>query len=407
MLASRLAKTLAALFPDGEIPRFGVAVSGGGDSFALLDLLHLNKVQMDVVSINHGLRPEAASEVALVSNYCSARCLSHDVLHWTWDGRGSVQLAAREGRSKLMSQWAKTRGISHVVLGHTKDDQAETFLMRLTRGSGVDGLAAMAPVTKHNGMIWLRPMLGIKRSELRAHLTLRNILWAEDPSNEDMAYDRVRARKALDVLTPLGLHVDRLALTADHMGRARVALDYAESILTQEVARIEAGDVVIEWDRFNRAPEELRTRLLANALGWVSGQIYRPRYTALKAAMATKSTYVLQGCVIIRKKNTFRISREWAAVAKTRCAVGELWDGRWLLSGKAKKSLYVRALGEEGLRECAAWRNTGKPRQSLFATPSIWHEKTLISAPLAGLARGWRAEIVPERLHFPRSFESH
>ncbi|PSL19966.1 tRNA lysidine(34) synthetase TilS [Shimia abyssi] len=395
----RLAETLAGFFV-GDAPRIGVAVSGGGDSMAMLDLLRRAGVALDVVSVDHGFRAEAADEMTLVARYCARHVLRHDVLSWSWDGRGNKQDAAREGRAALIADWAVARGLGHVALGHTLDDQAETVLMRLSRGSGVDGLAAMMPVSQRLGVRWLRPVLSVQRAELRAYLRAEEQAWADDPSNDDTSYDRVRVRKLLEGLEPMGLSAKRLARTAAHMARARDALDWALGALVREVVTLDSGDVVITLPKFAAAPEDLQTRLLARALGWISGDAYKPRYSALEAALKSKTVFALSGCLVIRKRDQLRITREWAAVAESCCAVGELWDGRWRLTGDAQNGMEIRALGEAGLAECTEWRATGRPRQSLLASPSVWHNGVLVAAPLAGLDAGWYAEIVPEHGDF-------
>ncbi|MGX9351084.1 tRNA lysidine(34) synthetase TilS [Shimia sp. W99] len=399
-LQDRLAEGLAGVFPENERSRIGVAVSGGGDSMALLDLLRVAGWELAVVSVNHGLREEAAEEIALVAEYCARFGIAHEVLAWGWDGRGSVQAAARDGRRALISDWAKRRGIGHVALGHTADDQAETVLMRLGRGSGVDGLAAMAPVLARDGIVWLRPLLDVRRAELRDHLRQAGLVWADDPSNDDPAYDRIKARQALELLAPLGVSVERLTRTAAHMARARAALDYAERQLVAEAVTFDAGDVVIALAAFDAAPEELRTRVVARALNWVSGQVYKPRFDALQAALAAETTTALHGCLVIRKGGCLRITREWAAVAGVRCDITAAWDGRWRLDGPGQAGLEIAALGEAGIAECPDWRATGRPRVSVLASPAIWQGARLVAAPLAGRAEGWSARITGKRADF-------
>ena len=141
----------------------GVAVSGGGDSVALLLMLATvaRGRPLAAVTVDHGLRPESGDEAAAVEALCAARGIPHATLRWNgWDGAGNLQDRARQARRTLIGAWARANGIGAVALGHTLDDQAETFLMRLARGSGVDGLSGMAPATRAEGVLWLRPLLG-------------------------------------------------------------------------------------------------------------------------------------------------------------------------------------------------------------------------------------------------------
>ncbi len=405
---ARLAETLAASLSHafgGDVPdRIGIAVSGGGDSMALLDLLvRWGQSQVHVVSVNHGLRAAAADELALVARYCTAKGLSHEILQWQWNGSGSVQTAAREARRFLIGDWARAHGVSHVALGHTEDDQAETVLMRLARGSGVDGLAAMREASVQGGICWLRPVLGVRREALRVHLRRVGQQWADDPSNEDPRYDRVKVRKVLDALAPLGLSVERLSQTAQHMARARDALDEGLAQLIADVVTQDAGDLVLDRDGLAAAPEELRLRLVSCALGWVSGQTYRPRFKALQAAMQAQVPHALQGCLLIPHKTSLTITREWAAVAQARCSLNDVWDARWRVSGPVGDVVdgEIAALGEDGLAQIPEWRDTGRRRQALLASPAVWGREGLIAAPLAQARGPWQVHLVPERVRFP------
>ena len=204
---------------------------------------------------------------------CAERGIPHTLLRWEEPaGAGNLQARAREARRRLIGDWARGRGIGAVALGHTLDDQAETFLLRLARGSGVDGLSGMAPVTRADGLVWLRPLLAVRRAALRDWLVARGVAWAEDASNADPRFERVRARAALPLLAPLGLGPERLAATAAAMARAREALERATAELAARAVEAgPAGDLALDPGALAGAPEEIRLRLLAAALCWVSG----------------------------------------------------------------------------------------------------------------------------------------
>ncbi|MCH2068181.1 tRNA lysidine(34) synthetase TilS [Shimia sp. MIT910701] len=399
MLLTQLSNALDRAFGTDVPTKLGVAVSGGGDSMALLDLLRLwGKAELAVVSVNHGLRTEAAEELGLVASYVAQHDLSHDILQWHWDRTGNLQNAAREGRRTAIADWAKANKLQHVALGHTQDDQAETFLMRLSRGSGVDGLACMSELRNRDGLTWLRPMLEISREDLRQHLRDNGILWADDPSNEDPRFDRVKARQMYETLTPLGLTTDRLAQTAAHMGRERDVRDWALNTAAQNYATLDAGDVVLEAEAQKALPEALYSRLMAEALSAVSGAEYKPRFRALRAAIEAGQPISLHGCLILPSKQSVRITRELAAIQETRCHVSEIWDGRWRFvppEGLDVTEMEIAALGEQGLREIDDWRSLGRPRPSVLASPAVWHGEKLIAAPLAGLKNGWHVRHLP------------
>lgn len=392
----------------------GIAVSGGGDSMALLHLLHgwagARAVRLSAASVDHGLRPEAANEARMVAETCAELGISHDILKWSgWDGQGNLQAQARRARYRLLAAWAAGRGVEAVALGHTRDDQAETFLMRLARGSGVDGLAAMRFDWTADNMRWLRPLRGVSRAALRQYLTGKAATWLEDPSNDDLRFDRIKARRALDVLAPMGVDADRLADTARSMALARKALQHYAHVAASELCQTQYGDVLIGKNAA-KLPAETRYRLFAHALMWVASARYRPRFEALVEAVAQGfggETRSLHGCLIVPETGSIRICREVQAVKGEVCAPGGLWDGRWRLTGaNADEADEVRALGD-ALRQCPDWRATGLPRASLMASPALWRRGALVAAPLAGLANGWSAEIAPESTNFFTSILSH
>ncbi|MHC0053340.1 tRNA lysidine(34) synthetase TilS [Actibacterium sp. D379-3] len=395
--------------------RLGVAVSGGGDSLALLHLVRDwaagAGVPVAAVTVDHGLRPDAAQEAAFVAGTCARLGVPHDILKWSdWKGQGNLQDQARRARYALMTDWARARGIDAVALGHTADDQAETFVMRLARGSGVDGLSGMAGDHHAHGVRWLRPLLGQRRGVLRSYLTGIGQRWIDDPSNEDPAYDRVRARRALAVLDGLGITADGLADTCMRLSLAREALERLARDVAQAAAATDRGDVVLQCGALLNAPRETQLRLVAHALCWVASAEYRPRLGALTenyAQVLAGASRSLHGCLMIPSHGQIRITREYSAVRDTTCAPDVLWDRRWRLSGPPDKGLELRALGQAGLRVCPAWRGTGLPRASLLATPAVWRGDELVAAPLAGLANGWRAELAQGTQSFAETLISH
>ncbi|WP_268234503.1 tRNA lysidine(34) synthetase TilS [Frigidibacter albus] len=394
-----LLRTIIAALTPGRIERLGVAVSGGGDSVALLHLLAAWRAaggpDLAAVTVDHGLRPEAAAEAEAVAVVCAGLGVPHTVLRWQWDRRGNLQDAARRARQRLIAEWAAGQGAGAVALGHTADDQAETVLLRLARGSGVDGLSGMAAERRAEGVLWLRPLLEVRRGALRDWLRTRGVGWAEDPSNDDPRFDRVKARQALAALAPLGLDVAGLADTAARMRMAREALAQTAQAAARGLGRIDAGDVVLA-SGFAGLPEETRLRIAAHALRWIGGGDYRPRLAALQGALAAAQggkPATLAGCLLLPEAGGLRIAREPQAVAATTGLVGDLWDGRWRLEGPGPADCEVRALGAAGLALCPGWRETGRPHAGLAATPAVWRGANLVAAPLAGHPAGWRAEL--------------
>ena len=387
-IGQALAAALAAA-PDGEV---GVAVSGGGDSLALLLLLRATGRAVAAVTVDHGLREGSAAEAEAVAALCAGRGIPHAIRRWEgWEGRGNLQDQARQARRRLIADWAAGRGIGAVALGHTLEDQAETVVMRLARGSGVDGLSGMRPVTEACGILWLRPLLSVRRETLRAWLRAEGVAWADDPSNDDERFDRIRARRALPALAALGLGPERLAATARAMGRARAALERATAELA--AACLDdggAGDLVLDPTPFGAGSEEVRLRLLSGALAWVSGAPYRPRLVRLEAALAAVEGgrighgATLHGCVMRARGGRIAIRRELARMADAVPLAAGRWDGRWQIDGAAPagEGLMIGALGAGGLAKIAD-RLPGPAREALAASPAIWREGVLVAAPVA------------------------
>lgn len=390
------AKAIETAFPRAP-HALALAVSGGGDSMALLhiaaDWARGRAIGLHAATVDHGLRPEAEEEAARVADAARALGVPHTTLRWTdRDGQGNLQDVARRARRALIEVWAAPLGVDAVLTGHTMDDQAETVLMRLARGSGVDGLAGIAP-SRQWVEVWLRPLLAVRRAELREWLRHRGIAWSEDPSNDDPRFDRVRARQMMDTLSDLGLTVERLAATARHMRLGREVLDAAARDLAGRAVTVEAGDLVIDEGMLAAAPADTRMRFLAAALQWVSRAPYRPRYAALERLADGAGGGALHGCLLLSRRGRLRISREHAAVADLSCATDEVWDGRWRFEGPHAPGLSVRALTARGLALCPHWRETGMPAASLEASPAVWSGPDLVAAPLAGMANGWAAKL--------------
>ena len=357
-----------------------------------------------VATVDHGLRPEAAEEAAAVGAACAALGVPHDTLHWRWNGVGNLQDAARRGRTGALAAWAQARGLRVVALGHTQDDIAETFLMRLARDAGVDGLAAMAARRDVGGITFLRPLLGVSRADLRGWLLRRGVAWTDDPSNDDPRFDRVRARRALAAMAEAGVDGAAIAALAGKMADVRAALEAATADAVARFVRIDAGDVILDTQGLTALSAEIRRRLLLAAVIWVASAEYGPRGAEMErfvAAALDGRPATLAGCRTSHARGRMRITREMRAVAGLTCPVGGVWDGRWRVSGPDSNDLpdglVLRALGEAGLAACPDWRAAPHPRATLVASPAVWSGMELVAAPLAGFGQGWVAQCQPPK----------
>ncbi|MEM8729614.1 MAG: tRNA lysidine(34) synthetase TilS [Pseudomonadota bacterium] len=382
--------------------RLGVAVSGGSDSLALLHSLSRcfaqGSVALHAVTVDHGLRPEAAQEAAQVAAFADSLGLPHTTLQWDgWNGQGNLQACARDARYRLIGEWARANKIASVATGHTADDQAETVVMRLARSSGVNGLSAMSVRRTLHGVSIVRPMLGLTRKDLRAYLRRQGISWTDDPSNDDLRFERIQVRQALEHLDKLGVSVSRLAEVAGNMGEAREALDWYTFVTARDIACVKGGDVVVDLRRFRTLPREIARRLILNAVRWIGRADYPPRRSAMGEAIDAirrgRGT-TLGGCRIVVSGTSIWICREFAAARAERAQPGQLWDGRWTLFGPVDQGgLHIAALGQRGLETVPDWRDTGVPSVALLASPGVWQGDELVAAPLAGWSNGWRADL--------------
>ncbi|HTU12910.1 MAG TPA: tRNA lysidine(34) synthetase TilS [Allosphingosinicella sp.] len=257
---ARFRADLAALA--GPAPaRFGVAVSGGPDSLALLLLAEAAfPGRLEAATVDHGLRPESGSEAAFVRDLCGARGIAHASLAGP-PVAGNVQSGARALRYRLLAAWARERGLAFLLTAHHQDDQAETLLMRLRRGAGLAGLAGIRPRAEIEGLAVLRPLLGWRRAALAAVVAAAGLTPVADPSNMDERYDRARLRRQLgetDWLDP-----PALARSAAALAEAEQALDWTVEQLIAE--RTDATRDGLSFDAAD-VPAELRRRALLRLL---------------------------------------------------------------------------------------------------------------------------------------------
>lgn len=202
-----------------HLDRLAVGVSGGADSLALSLMLQeeLSPLGIKIIAltVDHGLRKESTEEAYYVARIMKAYQIEHHILRWEGNKPlTGIEEAAREARYNLLKNWCFENNVKAVAVAHQAHDQAETFLMRLQRGSGLDGLCGMRPVSSRDGLLILRPLLKIMPEELRRYLKERQLQWVEDPSNQCNEFLRVRARKFMPLLEEqLGITPKRLVET--------------------------------------------------------------------------------------------------------------------------------------------------------------------------------------------------
>jgi tRNA(Ile)-lysidine synthase len=269
------------LFADWKTaPALVLAVSGGPDSIALMWLMArwrrglARGPRLVAVTVDHGLRSEAAREARDVKHLARTLELEHRTMRWTGaKPKTGVPAAARAARYQLLAQAARHAGATHVLTAHTRDDQAETLLMRLLRGSGIAGLSAMARQSEREGFLLARPLLHVAKSRLIATLGKAKIDFADDPTNRDRTFTRPRLRELLPALAAEGGDARALARLASRLARANAAVeilaDGAERYLAlkSSAAGLGGGDAqTFDATAFAALPEEIRLRLLKRAI---------------------------------------------------------------------------------------------------------------------------------------------
>jgi tRNA(Ile)-lysidine synthase len=271
-----------------DLPGLVLAVSGGPDSTALLVLAarwakRLKRApKLIAVTIDHGLRPEAAREAAMVKRLARRLGVPHRTLHWRGKKpQSGLQEAARHARYALLAQIAMRARFAHILTAHTLDDQAETVLFRLARGSGLTGLGGMMhasplPAGQAGTMFLVRPLLRIAKARLYATLNAAKIAYSEDPSNRDPRFTRARLRDLMPALAREGLDGRGLARLAARARRADQAIEFAVSAAHAALAPSpwpDRGPVMFDTPRFADLPAEVGLRLLGRAIAHTGDEL--------------------------------------------------------------------------------------------------------------------------------------
>ncbi|MDB5598576.1 MAG: tRNA(Ile)-lysidine synthase [Xanthobacteraceae bacterium] len=271
------------LFDDlSDIPCLLIAVSGGPDSTALLWLAARWRgrrkagPKLVAVTVDHGLRPEGALEAKAVKRFATELGIEHRTLRWTGDKpKTGLQEAARDARYLLLARAARRAGARHVLTAHTLDDQAETVLFRLARGSGIAGLSGMARVVALGDLLLVRPLLALPKVRLLATLKTAGVTFAEDPSNRDPRFTRTRLRNVLPELAGEGLDAARFATFARRAARANRAIEMVTAVAAERLIAAPApspGRIVIDAEGFETLPEEIALRLLGRVIDSVGDE---------------------------------------------------------------------------------------------------------------------------------------
>lgn len=302
-------------------------ISGGPDSMALAYLLNQwaakEKVKVHALVVDHGLRAESKEEARLVCARLAK--LKHITPHiLTWKGRKPktrILEEARSARYRLMAAHCRKHKIAHLFLAHHMDDQAETFLFRLAKGSGLDGLSGMKSFQEYSdGLYLVRPFLGVSKAELLAQCKKNKLDFVNDPTNESEKFARPRLRRSADILAEEGLTAKRLAGTARRLERARTALDMlADQVFEKAVLKRSTRQIDIDFNLLRAQPEEICFRVLIRAMESMRpGRAYLPRMESIEEILGDLLAQekfrkrTLGGLIFIREDKTglLRLLRE-------------------------------------------------------------------------------------------------
>ncbi len=254
-------------------------VSGGADSLALVLRLKESAKKVIALTVDHQLRPESSDEALYVANLMKAHGIEHHILVWKGEKPSSdIEAIARQARYDLLCGWCHANGVKVLAIGQHMRDQAETFLLRLQRGSGLYGLCGILPISQRNGIVIIRPQLEDSPDMLRRYLKERKIEWVEDPSNQCEDFQRVKIRNFLPELErKIGLSVERLAETTAVLSRTRDYLEDQTNRLIKNHVRWWNGVLVsLSKDFILGLHAEMQYRLLSELIKSVGQRLYSP-----------------------------------------------------------------------------------------------------------------------------------
>ena len=388
-----------------------LAVSGGPDSTAMMQIAALSKKlknnNVTVIVVDHGLREESKNEANIVGQ--NAKLLGFKFKILKWDGvkpKTRIQEIARKTRYKLMTSWCKKKGIEKLFLAHHLDDQVETFLMRLGKGSGVDGLAVMNYVTEISSLKLVRPFLEIPKTRFIKILSITNLEWISDPSNFNSDYKRSRIRKILPILSKEGINSKQIGLVIKRMRSAKDALNTQTNILLKKyLSNVDNVAYFLNKELLKDVKEkEILLRVLEKIFMNISGSIYPPRRNKLENIISwiLKNNNIkaktLTGVVVRKRKSELIFYREPDDCYKSvnirpLTSRYSCWDDRFFLKANKSNDLQIRALGDVGitiLKEEKILKRQGFQNVPLSAwktVPGVWSKKRLISVPTLGYCR--------------------
>ena len=374
---------------------FAVAVSGGIDSMVLLHLSaqYCHQNIPIILTVNHRLRPEAEQEALFVFQHSQNLNLKCHILNW--HGKlpvSNIQSVARQIRYRLLLQWCHENRINHLMIAHQKNDQAETIMLRLERGSGLDGLAGMQERTYLSNIHILRPLLDVSRKELLQYANKNNITWINDTSNNNAKYKRTLYRNMLEMTDNSEILINRLYTASMHIRRSlSCILHYVRLAINECLEFTTIGHINVKLIVFLTLPEEISLRLLTYSIMSIGKQKYKPRYAKLNNIFykiqnnKSKISQTLCGCKITKHQNDIiSITRETSAIQElTINSFANIvieWDNRFKISvvNSSSHNVTVSSLNNNYIPKNLKKLN----REAVRCLPTLKYKNKIVAYPL-------------------------
>ena len=275
-----------------------VGVSGGADSLALVFQMYECGKKVVALTVDHGLRAESSHEAEYVAAIMKRAGIEHYILSWQGDKpQTGIEEAARQARYKLMFDFCRRKNIKILATGHHRRDQAETFLLRLQRGSGVFGLSCILPISQRGDITIIRPQLNKSPENLRAYLKAKGIEWIEDPMNQQDDFARVKMRKFLPELAQVGIDEKRLADTAAVLANTRMFLqNLADKFIVDNVRNWSDVAVCLSWHKLKNLHKEISLVVLGQLIKKIGGGDYLPEASEIKRVLEVSDNF--KGCTL-------------------------------------------------------------------------------------------------------------
>ena len=326
-----------------EDERIAVGVSGGADSLALVIKLAEIGKRVVALTVDHALRKESRIEAEYVAKIMFEHGIEHHILTWNEEKpKKGIEEAARRARYGLLFDFCKLNNIGILAVGHHLRDQAETFLLRLQRGSGVFGLSCMQPISLRDGVKIIRPQLDMSPEDLKTYLLAKNIKWIEDPMNDDIDFARVRIRKFLPELKKIGIDEKRLSDTAKILANTRCFIQRQVDVFVENNVRWWGGIAAsLSWNKLKDLDMEVSMPVLGQLLQEIGDADYYPE--AVELARVLTETDKFKGCTLGKCELVIAAKR------------------LWIIPQDTKNELMTRLNWDMFLKKFPMYKNAGLP----------------------------------------------